>query len=162
MSGKAGVVALVLGALALSACAPTQTHSIELDAAHVTSIDMYFYEVSGADEPVVTRTTIDDAGLIEELVDAFTDMPGSEAPDPAAEIDGARATGLEYMLDDGSTVALTQYFLDFHAVVIAFPDGEAWHTTWGVPLKDYYTEDREVTSAEASERPGSPFEGLEG
>ncbi|WP_152659518.1 hypothetical protein [Demequina salsinemoris] len=134
------------------------TRSIDLDPDNVAEVELYFYDVSSAIPNEITRTTIVDAGLIAELVDTFVDIPGASIDDPQEEVQGARATGIRFVLDDGSTVDMTQYYIDHASGVIAWPDGEVLYTEWGLPFEDYYLDSGDKVTVDAAERPVSPLE----
>lgn len=136
----AGALLAIATMLLTTACSRPEHRSVGVDLAHVTSVDMYFYDYSAAQTPAtVTRTTITDAALIKEIVHGFTDVPLDHIGDSVEHADGARAAGLRFTLDDGSTVQLTQIFIAPHDVLIVWDDGSVRHTQWGVPLADYYT-----------------------
>ncbi|WP_234996450.1 hypothetical protein [Demequina sp. NBRC 110054] len=134
------------------------TRSIDLDPDNVAEVELYFYDVSSTLPDEITRTTIVTPGLIAELVDTFTEIPGASIDDPEEEIQGARATGIRFVLDDCSTVDMTQYYIDHVDGVIAWPDGEVLYTEWGLPFEDYYVDSGDKVTVDTTERPVSPLE----
>ncbi|NTV38378.1 MAG: hypothetical protein HGA51_00235 [Demequinaceae bacterium] len=146
---------LALAAMLLTtACGRQEHRSVGVDPARVTSVDMYFYDHSAAQNPTtVTRTTITDAALIKEIVHGFTDVPLDHIGDSVDRADGAETAGLRFTLDDGSTVQLTQIFISAHDVLIVWDDGSVRHTQWGVPLVDYYEKLGPSGDVDPAERP---------
>lgn len=140
--------------LLTTACSRQDHRSLGVDPAHVTSVDMYFYNYSVAQTPdKVTRTSITDAALIKEIVHGFTAVPLDAVGDAVKRADGAETAGLTFTLDDGSTVQLTQIFISAHNVIIVWDDGSVRHTQWGVPLVDYYEKLGPTGEVDSAERP---------
>ncbi|WP_098468337.1 hypothetical protein [Serinibacter salmoneus] len=128
-----------------------------LEPGEVLRVELYFYEPASVPGEV-NRTTITDPAMVEELVEAFTDVPAGTLASRGEDLQAARVTGLRYHLVDGSTRELTQYFLQPRDVVIAWPDAPAQHTTWGVPLEDYFADLGDSDEVDSSLRPASSLE----
>ena len=134
---RAGRMGAAVLAVLLAGCSPTATQSVEFGANDVRAIDPHFFTYDGSGPPA-EATHITDSEAIEELVVAFTDVPGATVAQLPTRSDGAQATTVDYTLMDGSEVTLTQVFVDYHDVFIMWPDGTIQETDWGSPLEHFY------------------------
>lgn len=161
-SSRRGAYTLaVLTAVLLGGCQSLSTQrTIDVDAEHVTMVELYEYPWGRVPELVDhARITRDEAGdeVIEELVAMFTGMPvTSLAADALDDVDGKQTLGVRYTLDDARVVEVTRIFISHHDVVVIWPDGSADHTEWGSPdLVPYYGQFGDVEQVDAGERPAA-------
>ncbi len=144
------VASVIVSALLLSACSLGPTHTANVDAADVESVDLRFYTYGAEAPPSSPSTHIDDRALVAELVKAFTDVPGGSLSVLPASTAGAQATDITFNLEDGSVSALTQIFISYQDVVLLWPDGTIQHTKWGAPLREFYRDSGTVITPSPS------------
>lgn len=149
----AGVGCLILS---LTACAQPATAHIGIGPSDVDHVEAYRYAYA-VEPDRVTRSTVTDRRSIEQLVNAFTDMPVSRLAHSASELTGSGAAGLRFFLRAGGTVELTQLFVRPGEVVVFWQDGSVVGTTWGSAIADSDTlfKSAATTTVDPSERPKS-------
>ncbi len=135
-------VAAIALLLLTTACGPQKYKSLGVDPAHVTSVEMEFYQYipKGMESPPqqYRRATVSDPAVIKELVHGFADMPVGGVGNAWKRAVGAEAASLQFILDDGSTATLREIFIAAGDVIIVWDDGTESHAKRGVPLVDLY------------------------
>ena len=78
-------------------------------------------------------TTVRDRREIARWAAYLSDLPLAATKPAPADVQGADADGLRFVLRDGSTYELTQLFLGPNHNVLIWPDGRIAETRFGAP-----------------------------
>ncbi|WP_435300207.1 hypothetical protein [Timonella sp. A28] len=105
----------------------------------VKSVELFEYTYAqNPDE--ATHTVITSAEIIPDLTRAFEKMPAKPFRGEQQELYGNPATGYRFNMVDGRAIEVTQVFLGEQNVVVFWPDGKAYTSSWGRPFDGFYSD----------------------
>lgn len=111
----------------------------EVTTQTVESVELFEYTYS-ANPQGASRTVITSAEVIPELTRAFDQMPATPFDGEERELAGKPATAYRFHVAGGQYVEVTQVFLGEQNVVVFWPNGEVYRSSWGRPFDGFYDE----------------------